>query len=382
MTLALTACGRMPESIATPTIDIPATSKADFEDDPGKATVTETKSAPKTRVTPKAMVVATTEPSPAAITEIPDLAVACTLDAKQLRISCKAIGFKIGSQLTWTSTASWAYSGGSQWQFTIHEELIATTAQVSLEECNGSSCQTVKTSIDTSILVSEDTSPQTFSPTPTKMPSHIPTEPSANTSTPAPNLEPRPTLILPFMIEHEPTGMMPMGETIQHAREAPWGHPGIDFQWLYKAPIVIALGGEVVQIITKDSKRHELTEYSVLVITGEFIVNYEVIELYSANPALEVGTPVAAGQMIGYSTPIGVGDGMHMTHWSFGTHTKNDDLNPNPEGIVMLYHTKYLCPVPYFSDSERQRLSQIWEGASYNERDQFPSLCNGPYKNY
>ena len=173
-----------------------------------------------------------------------------------------------------------------------------------------------------------------------------------------------------------------MGETVHHAREAPWGHPGIDFQWPYKAPMVIALDGEIVQIIAQDSERHELTEYSVSVITGEFIVIYEVIEFSSVSPALEVGSQVAAGQLIGYSTPIGLGDGMHMTHWSFGTHMKNDNLSPNPEGIVMLYHTKYLCPIPYFTDPERQRLSQIWEIASYNERDQFPDLCNGPYKNY
>ncbi len=37
-----------------------------------------------------------------------DLRVDCSLDTEQLRISCEAIGFKTGSQLTWTSTASWA----------------------------------------------------------------------------------------------------------------------------------------------------------------------------------------------------------------------------------------------------------------------------------
>ena len=362
--LVLSACDGTPEPITTPTIETPAR--------------------PNTRVTPEVMATATTQPTPKALPELPDLAVDCILDAEQLIISCKATGYKTESQLTWTSTASWAYSRGNQWQFTIHEELIATIAQVSLEECHGSSCQTVKTSIDTSALVSEDKSPSTVSPAPPKTSPNSSTDATTNTSAPtsAPDLGPRPLLILPFTIEHEPTGMMPMGETVHHAREAPWGHPGIDFQWPDKAPMVIALDGEIVQIITQDSERHELPEYSVSVITGEFIVNYEVIELSSVNPALEVGSKVAAGQLIGYATPIGLGDGMHMTHWSFGTHMKNDNLSPNPEGIVMLYYTEYLCPVPYFTDPERQRLSQIWEIASYNERDQFPDLCNGPYKNY
>jgi len=151
---------------------------------------------------------------------------------------------------------------------------------------------------------------------------------------------------------------------------------------LYKAPLVIALGGEVVQIIVSDSKQHGLLEYSVAVITNEFIVNYEVIELYSVNPSLDVGSQVVAGQLIGYATPVGMGDGWHMTHWAWGTYRKNDDSKPNREGIVMLYYTKYLCPVPYFTEPERQRLSRIWNISNYNGRDQFPDLCNGPYKNY
>ena len=177
-----------------------------------------------------------------------------------------------------------------------------------------------------------------------------------------------------------------MGETAIHAREAPWGHPGIDFQWFYKAPIVIALGGEVVQIVktTGESKQSGLLAYTVGVITNEFIVNYDVIEPYSVNPPLDVGSQVVAGQMIGYAIPSGGGD--YMTHWAFGVHRKNDNFSKHvqssPEGTVMLYYTEYLCPVPYFTESEQQRLSRIWKIAAYNERDQFPELCNGPYKNY
>ena len=59
-------------------------------------------------------------------------------------------------------------------------------------------------------------------------------------------------LILPFTIHHEPEGIMPLGETINHA--PPMGHPGIDFQWSYKeAEIIVALDGVVGDIITEVS---------------------------------------------------------------------------------------------------------------------------------
>ena len=307
----------------------------------------------------------------------------CALNAVQLKISCQAIAYQPESWLNWTSTASWAYGEGSQWQFIIDAELIAPTTQVSLEECKASICTTTTTSIDTSALVPGETTYPTASAAPIRPPANDPTATTASTSTSmaSPVPEPSALLVLPFTMEHEPTGMMPMGETAIHAREAPWGHPGIDFQWFYKAPLVIALGGEVVQIV--EIVVGDIAAYSVGVITNEFIVNYEVIEPYSVNPSLDVGSQVVAGQMIGYAIPVGPGDDRtYMTHWTFGLHRKNDDSSSSPEGNVMLYHTEYLCPVPYFIESERQRLSSIWEIAAYNERDQFPELCNGPYKNY
>ena len=89
------------------------------------------------------------------MTPLPELGVECTLEAQQLEISCRAFGYQEGSQLTWTSTASWADNRGDQWQFVIHDELIEPAAQVFLEECQGSSCKTVMTSLDTSALISE-----------------------------------------------------------------------------------------------------------------------------------------------------------------------------------------------------------------------------------
>ena len=89
--------------------------------------------------------------------------------------------------------------------------------------------------------------------------------------------------------------------------------------------------------------------------------------------------------MLGYPSPITEADvdvGTHSIHWEFGTWEKVSDPKPNPEGIIEHYRTTRICPVPYFSDSERRTLLKIWESAQYNEKDEFPDVCNGPYKNY
>ena len=64
---------------------------------------------------------------------------------------------------------------------------------------------------------------------------------------------------------------------------------------------------------------------------------------------------------------------------------------PNPEGVIEKYRVDYQCPVPYFSDTELQRLFRLWEAAIYPDgggfkgvelKKQFPDVCNGLYKNY
>ena len=74
----------------------------------------------------------------------------------------------MGSQLRWTSTASSAYGGGDQWDFAIHNQLISSTTEVLLEQCQGTVCETIVTSLDTSILVpsfSEDSTDLAAPPT-------------------------------------------------------------------------------------------------------------------------------------------------------------------------------------------------------------------------
>ena len=97
------------------------------------------------------------------------LTVSCTLDAEQLKISCRATGEREGSQLKWTSTASWANSQGSRWDFKI-DELIGTGTKVFLEECQGSNCQIVETSIDTSIVQLEALAARGTTPHPSEPP--------------------------------------------------------------------------------------------------------------------------------------------------------------------------------------------------------------------
>lgn len=179
---------------------------------------------------------------------------------------------------------------------------------------------------------------------------------------------------LPFTSEHEPFGIMPMGETINHS--PPEGHPGIDFQWPYEAPITTVIDGEIVDIIFDE----KTDSYSLQIITGEFMVQYEVTKLYVLNPSLKVGDEILSGQTLGYAIPIGLGDGVHMIHWAFGEWRKHDSPFVTPEGVEMNYSVNYFCPVPYFTEAEKTRLEKIWEVASYNHKEQFPKLCNGFYE--
>ena len=77
-----------------------------------------------------------------------------------------------------------------------------------------------------------------------------PTDRAADSSAPAPDMETL-FLMLPFTAEDEPSGIQPMGETINHPNFG--GHPGIDFQWRYRAPMVVSSAGEIVQITTEES---------------------------------------------------------------------------------------------------------------------------------
>ena len=202
---------------------------------------------------------------------------------------------------------------------------------------------------------------------------------------PAPPYNPQPEsteqtigLKLPFKINHEPEGLMPMGETINHP--PPMGHPGIDFQWPYKeAEIIVAIDGIVGGIFTEVSPVDGDTVDIITVITGNFGVTYEVVDLLNFKPNLQIGDKLVAGMILGYPQAIGSST-WRMIHWGFGKVFENRDRRANPEGIIDNYFFDWLCPMEYFSESERLRLEQIWEDAGYNHKDEFPNLCNGYYE--
>lgn len=130
--------------------------------------------------------------------------------------------------------------------------------------------------------------------------------------------------------------------------------------------------------------------YSVSVITDGFIVHYEATDFLALNPDLDIGSPVVVGQRLGYAQPVAPGDDGHMIHWAFGRYEKTDESEivlygfrkANQDGVIEYYKTNFICSVPYFVDSERERLFRIWETAAYDARGKFPDLCNGIYKNY
>ena len=304
----------------------------------------------------------------------------CVLNKEENQIACMSTNIKEGSQLKWTSTASDAYIEGSKWQFSIYEQPVGNVAQVFLDICQGSTCQTLETSIDTSELGSMGMHKDTILEA-----AATPTGPTPKKPLLAP-----PVLNLPFTTDHEPVGMMPMGETILHPAtpDNPGGHPGIDFQWPFQAEIIAATNGEVIEIRT--SKPHESLLYFVLVMSGDFVVTYDVLDLYSFNPDLDVGSKVLSGQVMGYGEIASSDDVWTSMHWSFGQWRPGTG-KPSPEGVVEKFIVDYMCPVPYFSETERLRLFRLWDSAIYPDagefkgaelRKRFPEVCNGPYKNY
>ena len=310
--------------------------------------------------------------------------ISCALNKEANQISCISKNIQEGSQLKWTSTASDADNGGSKWQFTINKQPVDDIEQVFLEVCQRSTCQTFKTSIDTSELASVSTQ-KNITPEPTS-PSNNPT-PKKTPSAP-------PVLNLPFTTDHEPVGMMPMGETILHPAtpDNPNGHSGIDFQWHYQTELIAATNGEVLEMRTSamTSKANGSILYYVSVMSGDFVVTYDITDIYSFNPDIGVGSKIVSGQVMGYPNPTGSGDEWTSIHWAFGKWLPGSE-KPNPEGIVEKFRVDYMCPVPYFSEAERMRLFRLWDAAIYPDsgefkgeelKKQFPDVCNGPYKNY
>ncbi|SVE42547.1 uncharacterized protein METZ01_LOCUS495401, partial [marine metagenome] len=111
---------------------------------------TTTTAAPTTTTAP------TTNAASATTAVTPELAVACKLDTEYLKVMCWASGYQTDRQLKWTSNASTRWQYGPATEILLGEIPIPAETQVLLEECLGTTCQTVVTLIDTLALAPEE----------------------------------------------------------------------------------------------------------------------------------------------------------------------------------------------------------------------------------
>ncbi len=86
-----------------------------------------------------------------------------------------------------------------------------------------------------------------------------------------------------------------------------------------------------------------------------------------------------SGRVLGYPQRASKEDVWTMIHWALGIVMESNG-RPNPEGVIERYFFDWLCPMPYFLASERDRLLLIWNQAEYQHKDEFPEICNGYYK--
>ncbi len=200
---------------------------------------------------------------------------------------------------------------------------------------------------------------------------------------PEPELGPRIIITLPFDPQNPPDGMMPMGETVHH--DPPNGHPGIDFQWYTDTgpPKIYSVATGVIVEITQDEERIEIHDQITWVITINhtgFDKQYYTrsTDLSSYNTNLMVGDVIDEYTFLGYAMhPVEVDDlNMHMIHWEFGVGLSSY----SDSGKERMGYGERLCPLTYFDEDSRVLIEEVWEAAGYNEKDQFPLLCNGFYE--
>lgn len=182
--------------------------------------------------------------------------------------------------------------------------------------------------------------------------------------------EERIVLSLNFDNSNMPNGLTPMGETITHdIKTNPRGHEGIDFQWDKKVPIYAFADGTVVAIERSEGHTDSVI-YDVGVKTGKYLNSYTELEDYNRN--LTVGEVIKQGEFIGYPWhPTGTHEGYRMIHWNFG-YWFDSGKNIYPERI---------CPLTYFDNESLAEIQNIWKIASWDHRDEFPLICNGPFEN-
>ena len=95
----------------------------------------------------------TSTPAPTATATPVELGAICSFDPSVPKISCQASGTTEGSQLLWKSSV-YGWQPGPFYEFQLVEaHQFVPQVVVTLEECQGSSCQTIEVLIDTSSIV-------------------------------------------------------------------------------------------------------------------------------------------------------------------------------------------------------------------------------------
>ena len=143
-----------PLPTATPTPEAKVVAKVDVEPSPTKEPPKPDPTKPPIPTKEAALATPATPISTA--TTIPvELAAICSFDPSVPQISCRASGTTQDSQLRWESNIS-GWATGASYDFKLVEpHQLVPQVIVTLQECQGPSCQTVEVLLDTSSIVPE-----------------------------------------------------------------------------------------------------------------------------------------------------------------------------------------------------------------------------------
>ena len=162
--LVLSGCGGSSDTATPATTVAPATTQA-----PTTTVVPTTTVAATTTVVPATTAAPTTTVAPTTTGAPEELAAVCTFDESVPKISCHAVGFAQSDQLRWESNV-YGHSQGTSYEVELVEQYqLVPEVTVTLQECQGSDCELVATTIDTSAIAQDvpDSSASTTAPTTT-----------------------------------------------------------------------------------------------------------------------------------------------------------------------------------------------------------------------
>ena len=157
-----------------------------------------------------------------------------------------------------------------------------------------------------------------------------------------------------------------MGETIFHPKPpTPSGHPGIDFQWNERTPIIASSDGIIINI--NHGSSHGI---DVIIRESVYELRYKELDESSLGENIKINHNVKRGDFIGFPGGIPGGDGKlhYQLHWEFASSSPAEDR---------------FCPMTYFYPESRERIQNIWDNVSLEAyqglKKRFPYICSGDY---